>query len=497
MRSDEDSFSGRPERVREADVELSPYDIVSTSTVYNYFLRREIERISDIETATYYVFNSKSEDEARQLLSNYTPPSADHVINLEQRGFAVAHPSTFEFFRARTPGAVCAICDHDLVLGPEDYLFHVQPSQQPPNGKSVKVTWAASPEHCYPGKNTATLNLLVDHRTMSTTVIERQRCSPKSASLRAPSRKGSTISPTCPSGSSCPAGSQRSTPITSSSKSITIAQGSPSRRRAPYRQADIFFVTKAESMGLSVLECAMSGALVVVPRGYVNPHLLEPLNHVVWDDRIDWELVIAKLDAELSASSAARFNWQHLATLMINKLRLHSAQRQTAARAVSDLSGPAPTNATDRQSAPAAASLSEKPVSSTQQRASHQARAADNPARATRTQDMIASSAQRTPERRSPYAPFTDTELMRAFNTELSTAKHLLTIHSLAVGLNAQTIIDLGIGNTTEHYAPQLRRLVARSTAVTATRTIRVPLGRSNAAMEPFPGLLRCFFRAA
>ncbi|MBD1896894.1 MULTISPECIES: class I SAM-dependent methyltransferase [unclassified Coleofasciculus] len=47
--------------------------------------------------------------------------------------------------------------------------------------------------------------------------------------------------------------------------------------------------------------------------------------------------------------------------------------------------------------------------------------------------------------------PFSDTELLEAFySSEIATSKHLLTIYSLAIGLNAKIIIDLGIGSTTK-----------------------------------------------
>ena len=46
--------------------------------------------------------------------------------------------------------------------------------------------------------------------------------------------------------------------------------------------------------------------------------------------------------------------------------------------------------------------------------------------------------------------PFTETELFREFHQTESFSKHLLTIYSLAIGLNARTILDLGLGLTTK-----------------------------------------------
>ena len=47
-------------------------------------------------------------------------------------------------------------------------------------------------------------------------------------------------------------------------------------------------------------------------------------------------------------------------------------------------------------------------------------------------------------------APFTESELWRFFHeSPHATSKHLLTLYSLAIGINAQSIVELGLGVTT------------------------------------------------
>jgi len=309
--------------------ELSPLSIVSTATVYNYFLRHEMERVPGVETATYTFSKVQGPAKAAKYLENYHPPAADHVICLEQRGFQAADPLICEFFRQRTSGAVCAICDHDELLGPEHYLFHVQQTRHyPPDPRSVHVTWAAAPQFCYPEKEPGVLNILVDHNNYSgadraneviDTLCEfalhrfdsiKHRYGFDRMVIRQFKSGGlEVIDPANPS-----------------------RFGRYNRRGIPfpdacreYRRANIFFVTKPESMGLSMIECAMSGALIVAPAGYANKYLIDPLNYVMWEDRIDMDDVMAALDIERSAASAAPFNWQNLASLFLNKLRMHGA----------------------------------------------------------------------------------------------------------------------------------------------------------------------------
>lgn len=56
----------------------------------------------------------------------------------------------------------------------------------------------------------------------------------------------------------------------------------------------------------------------------------------------------------------------------------------------------------------------------------------------------------------SPYAP---SELWEAAHATQGFSKHLLTIYAIAVGLDAQTILDLGLGSTTKAL-----RLAAKAT---------------------------------
>jgi hypothetical protein len=60
------------------------------------------------------------------------------------------------------------------------------------------------------------------------------------------------------------------------------------------------------------------------------------------------------------------------------------------------------------------------------------------------------------------YAPFTDAELLEAFRSSRPSAPHLLVWYSLIIGVNAQVIVDLGIGNST-----RVARTAARVTGGT------------------------------
>lgn len=68
--------------------------------------------------------------------------------------------------------------------------------------------------------------------------------------------------------------------------------------------------------------------------------------------------------------------------------------------------------------------------------------------------------------------PYGEKEIFSAFHESKSFSKHLLTIYSLAVGVNAKKIVDLGIGSTTRalRFAAQTTGGVCYSGDVDAAR---------------------------
>lgn len=77
-----------------------------------------------------------------------------------------------------------------------------------------------------------------------------------------------------------------------------------------YRKADIFFVTHPESMGLSVIECAMAGCLIVTPKNYIKPIFLKGINYIEYDKTINWTYVLNKMNAVRSRKMVMDRSWE-------------------------------------------------------------------------------------------------------------------------------------------------------------------------------------------
>ena len=87
-----------------------------------------------------------------------------------------------------------------------------------------------------------------------------------------------------------------------------------------YGKADIFIVTHSESMGLSVLESALSGALVITPKGYIKKELISPLHHIEVNGKIPWSTVLSELNVKKSVNMAKKYSWRNVAKAIAKDL---------------------------------------------------------------------------------------------------------------------------------------------------------------------------------
>lgn len=86
---------------------------------------------------------------------------------------------------------------------------------------------------------------------------------------------------------------------------------------------DIFFVTHDESIGLCVLEAAMSGALVFAPKDTINEDLLNKVNHFKFNKSInwnDWESIEKKLNPKINSLIVQKYNWENYTLNIIEGL---------------------------------------------------------------------------------------------------------------------------------------------------------------------------------
>ena len=87
-----------------------------------------------------------------------------------------------------------------------------------------------------------------------------------------------------------------------------------------YGKAHIFMVTHPESLGLTALECAMAGALILSPKGFIHKDRLRTVRHYEYKKHIDWDLVLKLINVKKSREVAKMNNWSEVANKIIEAI---------------------------------------------------------------------------------------------------------------------------------------------------------------------------------
>ncbi len=90
---------------------------------------------------------------------------------------------------------------------------------------------------------------------------------------------------------------------------------------AEYSQSHVFMPTHQEASGLSVLESATAGALVVACKDFISPDRLATVRHVEYADVIPWRRVVDSIDVPASRALALKSSWAAVAKRVIEHLK--------------------------------------------------------------------------------------------------------------------------------------------------------------------------------
>jgi len=295
--------------------ELSHEDINGTGKLYSYYLRKEMDK-RGIETIPCRGVGVNESDEKYKQLINI--PKGDHLISVEQRGITNRrnHPYVLKRMRESISGKITSICDNNMLIGDEDLLFYAVPAPEKP--KSIYVGWAVDHSMCFPQKDPNVLRILIDHSLyVENNTVDISIPIFKDVMNFANSYKERpVIVRRFISGGveTCDANSK---PEIYNRKGLNFKDAA-----AEYRKADIFIVTHPESMGLSVLESAASGALVLSPNGFIKPELINDLNHLIFNGKIPWKNALNMINHEESYKRTLKYNWSDVVDKMIKGLKL-------------------------------------------------------------------------------------------------------------------------------------------------------------------------------
>ena len=298
--------------------------------VMAWFLAREF-RAAGVELV--YGRLAPANQTLEQDLASYAEPfpPADHVLSVHQKAFhnrlrtGCRCPLLEAVRRACPTGCVGTLCDHALDLGPEDVTFYHSPGPRPLGG--CYVGCAADPAQLRPQifPRVSPLAVLIDHAYYGShrSIADYTRLMVRCA-LRPPgSFERMNVRIFASDGDFDLTGLDEPPEdiFTYNRRGLTWPQAA-----SLYRWADVFLVTHGESLGLSVIEAATAGALIVAPEGTIRREILHLVEHLevpiedLTPERFPWQAVWTMASASTCRGRAVEAfdRWPAMAKIILD-----------------------------------------------------------------------------------------------------------------------------------------------------------------------------------
>ena len=311
--------------------EVSFSEINEFTSIYTYYFRKVLEELGGYEV---HVFPLGSDSDTESYFEDIDFPEVDHTIAMLNRAFVLRPQILFEKVRTVTNGLVCVLGDTDEIIGPEDVIFHARESvhEEIPS-QSRWIGWGSDQTVFYPEKDERILSVFVDMypilpkerkdvitEEVFLDTLERLPGKIKQygfdeVRIRTIGKEGLVTINTL---------EEVREVIDEETRRISYSELSEEMRAT-----DIFVAGHSESMGLSILEAAMSGSYLAIPivwgKPFIKPDLVGDLHHKyfqVGDEpaTIPWDYILSELDIEKSASMASEKTWENVVSRVIEVL---------------------------------------------------------------------------------------------------------------------------------------------------------------------------------
>jgi hypothetical protein len=265
-----------------------------------------------------------------EYLSTVDGCGCDHALALGLRWFTHQEYGCAAVLKTKVKGAVTQMHDGVVHEYLEPYMRNVDCTFMFRNDRTRMrdwlrycdryhyIGWAADPDHLYPEQKRDELRILIDHPyyksgqpditeavTVDTTMF---------AHTGAWQTKYKTI--------------KVRRLINGGAEDVTVDDvplKTFERQHVPfpdicqeYRRTHVYMVTHKESVGLTCLELAYCGALVVAPRGMIYQDRLDTVRHILYDGvRAPWGQILNAIDIASSALEAREETWDKVADRML------------------------------------------------------------------------------------------------------------------------------------------------------------------------------------
>lgn len=310
-------------------------DLYNFSHVIAHYLKQELLKDKDIVLKYYKLpskFHSLTLSQQLEEFKKIDLKGVNHIIGLAVRFFSRVKYDAVNYLASNISGLVTQTYERprsDIKI----FTFCFS-SLEEKNPYYLRIGWGADPRFCYPQQNPEVLTLLIDHSNrgnpvdlsekLSKAVYEFSKDKNKLANLNKKYNKNFKKIEVLR------FSNEEFIEILNENniqKKVNNTYNLGKRISYPefssaYGKAHVFFVTHPESLGLSVLESAMSGALVVSPNSYINKDRLDIVRHIkIKDVNINWDEIFSKINIEESRNKVLDQTWENAFKKMINYLK--------------------------------------------------------------------------------------------------------------------------------------------------------------------------------
>lgn len=304
--------------------------------IFTFMLNKYLSEYDDLDITIKQCSLPGQSDKYIKLVEKEEFPETDFAILVDNRGFYKRVSLFSEKLREKVKYAMCTMSASNATIGSEDILFYMRPFGRRKKHHCKYIGWACDHTLCRPRQNKNKLRILIDHnyygpheqmnKNDMTDTITKQICNyiktlktDKEIIIRRFVKGG-----------------VETVDINNINEQEKYVQGSGlsyTDACDEYSKTDIFFVTHMECMGLSVLECAMAGALIVTPKGFIKWEFLRRLHHVqleIEDNNVALNMndIIGKINHRLSRKKASRFSWKSASTEIYNTFKNYDTYKE-------------------------------------------------------------------------------------------------------------------------------------------------------------------------
>lgn len=259
--------------------------------VFAYFLYKYLSRYDYINVELHSCPQRGKTFLHQKLIQNFIVPTGDHLILIDEGGF-YTRPKEFKIkIRTKIRGAICSIGVSNVYLGEEDMMFFVIPFGLQKRKNTMCLGWLSDNEILNSKKQDNIINILINYNPAQQT-NNKNIVDDIYEFVRSNRKKGSTIT--------MKQLLQGGTKVLELSRKIEESGKTEyftnyKDKYDLYSDTNIFFIFDKNINKLDLIEMTMANIIIIAPVGYIDDRLIEMLEIITYDDKLDWIEITNKL----------------------------------------------------------------------------------------------------------------------------------------------------------------------------------------------------------